>query len=228
MTIIQPILTSENIVDITDYVNQYRLKNQAPSLEWDTIVSAFSQKWSYFMTKNNVFKHSGSSLYGENISYFRGYGTDIMVLIKLAIDNWYNEISLYNFNKPGFSEATGHFTCLVWQSSKTFGIGISINDMTNEAYISFNSSPPGNIIGQFQQNVLPISSTTIPVPIPQVPIPITIPSLPQVYPIHTNNKLSVIFKLQQLINKVNSGYEKYYIIDDINKIINKIQNSSSF
>jgi hypothetical protein len=234
MSIVQPFLTSENIIDITEYVNKYRSKHQADPLEWDTIIANFTQNWSYYMTSNHVFKHSGSSLYGENIAYFRGYGSDVMVLIKLAIDNWYNEVTLYNFNKPGYSEATGHFTCLVWQASKMFGMGISINNSTNEVYISFNTSPRGNIIGQFQQNVLPSSFIPIPIPIPPVPVPVPIPPVPvpippvHVPPIHTNNKLSVIFKLQQLINQVNSGYAKYYIISDIHKIINKIQNSSPF
>jgi len=50
-----------------------------------------------------------------------------MTLLKLSIDNWYNEIKLYNFKNPGFSNKTDHFTCLVWKSSKSFSIGISIN-----------------------------------------------------------------------------------------------------
>jgi hypothetical protein len=37
-----------------------------------------------------------------------------------------------------------------------------------------NTSPPGNIIGQFQENVLPLSSRPIPIPIP-TPIPTPIP-----------------------------------------------------
>ena len=220
MTIIQPVLTIEHIDEIKEYINQYRLKNQAAPLEWDNTIYIFAQKWSSYMTKNNVFKHSGSYLYGENIAYFRGYGTDIMVLIKLAIDNWYNEISLYNFNKPGFSEATGHFTCLVWQASKTFGMGITMNDSTNEAYISFNSSPPGNIIGQFQQNVLPLSYLPTPTPVPT--------PVPRPTPTPTNNKQLIIFHLQKVINEININYKKLYIIRDINNIINEIQMSSPF
>lgn len=239
MTIIQPTLSYEDILDITAYVNAYRLKNQALPLIWDTTISMFSQNWSYYMNSNNVFKHSGSTLYGENIAYFRGYGSDAVVLMKLAIDNWYNEINLYNFNRPGFSEATGHFTCLVWQASKMFGMGISINENTNEVYISFNTSPPGNIIGQFQENVLPLSSNPVPGPMPlPVPVPVPMPlpyPLPKPYPcpvpippVTTNNKQVVIFKLHNIINEINTNYSKYYIIQNINKIINKIQISSPF
>lgn len=154
MSLNQPALNDRNIIDLTNYVNAYRAKNQAPPLVWDNTIATFSQNWTYYMTSNNLFKHSGTPLYGENISYFEGYGTDPMTLLFLAIDGWYNEISLYNFNNPGFADATGHFTCLVWLTSTSFGMGITINESTGESYISFNTNPPGNIIGEFQQNVL--------------------------------------------------------------------------
>jgi len=232
MSIVQPTLSYENILEIKAYVNEYRLKNQAAPFIWDNTIATFTQNWSYYMTSNHVFKHSGSTLYGENIAYFRGYGTDVMVLLKLAIDNWYNEILLYNFNKPGYSEATGHFTCLVWQASKSFGMGISINNSTNEVYISLNTSPPGNIIGQFQQNVLPLITNPTPIPTPN-PYPIPTPNpypipTPNPYPIPTNNKQTVIFHLQKIINQVNMNYSKNRIINDISKVINEIQDSSSF
>jgi hypothetical protein len=174
MPITQPYLSYQDISEISDYVNDYRARNQAPPLIWNSVIASFSQNWSYNMTNTHSFKHSGTPSYGENIAYFRGYGTNVIELIKLAFDNWYNEISLYNFNRPGYSEATGHFTCLVWVASKSFGMGISIDTDTGEAYISMNTSPPGNIIGQFQENVLPLGSRPIPIPIP-TPIPTPIP-----------------------------------------------------
>lgn len=82
MTIQQPVLTTNQITEITNYVNAYRAKNQAPPLIWDATIAEFSQSWSFYLISNNEFKHSGNHLYGENLAYFQGYGTDVMALLK--------------------------------------------------------------------------------------------------------------------------------------------------
>jgi uncharacterized protein YkwD len=167
----QPILTPSQKMEITAYVNAYRTKNQAPPLQWDDTIYTFSESWAYYLDVSNVIQHSGNPLYGENIAFLQGYGVNIINLMKKSIDLWYNEIALYNFNNPGFTENTGHFTCLVWKSSTHFAMGISINYSTDAVFITMNTSPPGNYIGEFEQNVLP----TIVLPpcnmIPPAPIP---------------------------------------------------------
>jgi len=196
------------------------------------------------MTAYNIFKHSGTPLYGENISFFEGYGTDPMTLLKLAIDGWYNEVSLYNFDNPGYSSATGHFTCLVWLTSTRFGMGISINQSTGQAYISFNTFPPGNIIGQFQQNVLPATSlpdpNPLPLPLPEpypnpdpthCPLPEPCPTpepLPEPCPLVTSNKKVILSQLLNVISKLSHRYNPSLIIRDIYVIMNQIQTSSDF
>jgi hypothetical protein len=161
-------LTPDQLTVIASYINAYRAKNQAPPMSYDSNIAGFSQQWSSYLLTNNLFQHSGTPLYGENLAYFEGYGTDPVKLVKMAIDAWYNEISLYDFNNPGFSEATGHFTCLVWLASTSFGIAVSINPVTSAAIITMNTSPQGNVIGEFAQNVLPVS---VPVPVPTCGIP---------------------------------------------------------
>jgi hypothetical protein len=234
MSIIQPVLTGAQITEITAYINNYRSLNQAPPLVWDTNILISSNLWSQHLLINNIFQHSGNPLYGENLAYFRGYGLDIMDLLKKSVDSWYNEISSYDFTKPGFSSATGHFTCLVWGSSTNFAISISINTATTSADIVFNTSPPGNVEGQYQTNVLPlVPSVPVPGPVPiPVPIPVPEPSplpepspVPSPPPISNSEKIvTIINDLQNIIFSISRNQSIYFILEYIQKVIDKLYN----
>lgn len=248
MSILQPIVSQSIIDEITAHINTYRTQHQAPPLLWDSNIAKFSQQWSYYLAANNLFEHSNNNKYGENLALFQGYGNDTITLFKNAIDAWYNEVIKYDFNNPKFSSQTGHFTCLVWKSSTNFGMGISINSITNAADITFNTSPPGNVSGQFQTNVLselapvpvpapapspvPVPSPSpVPVPVPSpspVPVPVPSPSpVPAPTPIPTPplqliNKQAFIIALYNVINAIRFNRSRPSIINYINNIINQL------
>ena len=237
MSINQPILNSAQITEITNYVNAYRIVHQSPPLKWNAAIATFSQQWSYYLNSNNLFQHSSTKLYGENLAMFQGYGSDVMTLLKKSVDNWYAEISAYDFNKPAFSSATGHFTCLVWKNSTDFGMGFSINTTNNLVDITFNTSPPGNVIGKFQQNVLPkIGTVPVPVPVPS-PIPVPVPPpvpVPVPAPVPTpipvpvpapSNKTQIITNLNYIITLIQSYSHKYVIYSSIYAVISLVNNS---
>jgi hypothetical protein len=211
-------LTSNQQQEIVDYINVYRAKNQASPLLWDSTIALFSQHWSDYLLSNKLFQHSGTQLYGENLAYFQGYGSDPMTLLKNAVDAWYNEISAYNFSQPGFSETTGHFTCLVWLASTHMGMGISYNATTNTAIITMNTSPPGNVIGKFQQNVLPLVGSIPPVIVP--PPPTTPPSTTTHPPLNT--KYNLVHQLYDVIQDIRLNHSKTIIERKINNVMNGI------
>lgn len=63
------------------------------------------------------------------------------------MDAWYDEISLYDYNDPGFSTETGHFTQLIWNSSVELGCAIvNCNNAWNQ-YTICEYYPMGNIVG---------------------------------------------------------------------------------
>lgn len=223
----QIFLTEGHKQEITSYINQYRKAHQVPDLIWDDNISLYSQEWSNYLLSNNVFQHSGSSLYGENLAYFKGYGEDPMTLIKLSIDMWYQEIKDYDFTNPGFRSTTGHFTCLVWKSSKKLGMGISISN--NTAVISFNTSPPGNILGEFEQNVFPkVDNIPIPLPTP-VPEPAPAPApepAPGLEPMPTPQELLPSFSEISLVPPKQHTYHTHkivYMITMLYKIIDELK-----
>lgn len=223
MSIQQPTITPEQKTEITNYINNYRARHQSPPLTWDETIATFAQQWSFYLLSNNLFQHSGSALYGENLAYFEGYGNDIVVLLKKAIDNWYNEITLYDFTNPGYKQGTGHFTCLVWKSSTKFGMGFSIDPSNNNKVdITFNTEPPGNYQGQFAQNVLaPTGTTPLPLPTPTpspTPTPIPIPTPAQ------SNKKAIIVALYNIIYIIQSNQPKVKVISALYDLIKVVNN----
>jgi hypothetical protein len=151
-----------------------------------------------------------------------------MILIKKAIDMWYNEVNLYDFNSPGFSKGTGHFTFLVWKNSSKFGMGFSINTSNNSVDITMKTSPPGNVIGQFQDNVLPIAAAPEPIPFPTpTPTPNPIPNpnpTPVPVPEPSYNKHIIISGIYNIIHLIQTNQPKVTIISAIYNLIKLINN----
>lgn len=78
--------------------------------------------------------------------------------MKSAIDSFYSEIKFYDYNNPGFSMKTGHFTQVVWKSSIEIGVGIATypdQQYKHRTVVCISYRPPGNYQGQFRENVLP-------------------------------------------------------------------------
>jgi glioma pathogenesis-related protein 2 len=70
-----------------------------------------------------------------------------------ATQSWYDEIKDYNFNRPGFSMSTGHFTQVVWKSTTKLGMGIGFADGGRKVIVVAQYGPAGNMMGDFPQNV---------------------------------------------------------------------------
>ena len=94
--------------------------------------------------------HSSNTFHGEwmgeNLASAYGYSING----ELPTNMWYNEIKDYNFNKPGFSSNTGHFTQVVWKASKEFGIGLACSGY---CYMTGNYYPGGNYNNMYSTQV---------------------------------------------------------------------------
>ena len=65
---------------------------------------------------------------------------------------WYEEQDKYRYNTPGFSSSTGHFTQIVWVGSRELGAGKAVSS-TGAQFVVARYQPPGNVVGQFPDNV---------------------------------------------------------------------------
>ena len=132
--------------------NIYRAKHGAPPLILSSQLNDLAQQHAEQLARTNRLVHSGNTRYGENLYAF-GSSSQALPRPEAAVDRWYGEKQSYNFNKPAFGTGTGHFTQLVWKSSKELGMGIA-QAADGTWYVVAHYSPPGNIAGQFPTNVL--------------------------------------------------------------------------
>jgi len=132
--------------------NIYRAKHGVPPLALSSQLNGVAQQYAEQLARTNQLVHSDNTQLGENLYAFESSG-QTLPRPEAVVDRWYSEIQNYNFDKPGFHTETGHFTQLVWKSSKELGIGIA-QAAAGTWYVVANYNPPGNISGQFPLNVL--------------------------------------------------------------------------
>lgn len=146
--------------DMLERHNVLRALHGAPNMTWNDELTRFAADYAAnnFTCDNVQLIHSGGP-YGENLA--AGYvGGDA------PVDAWYDEISLYNYSDPGFSEPTGHFTQLIWNTSLELGCAIVTCDNAWHQYTICEYYPRGNIVGMneeltqeiFSEHVLPLLS----------------------------------------------------------------------
>ncbi|KAF9384565.1 hypothetical protein CPB97_005561 [Podila verticillata] len=132
---------------ILDTHNKFRALHGAGPLTWNDKAAKFGNNW----IQACKFQHSGGP-FGENLA--AGYKD-----FKTSITAWYNEEKQYNYNNPGFSGATGHFTQVVWKDTKSVGCAKKFCPGNNWTIYICNYQAAGNIVGNngayFRKNVLP-------------------------------------------------------------------------
>jgi uncharacterized protein YkwD len=137
-----------------DTHNKYRQKHHVGNLVLSKDLCNIAQKYAESLARTGNFAHSGDSYngnpMGENL--FACYGMKITG--KTMTDDWYNEINDYNFNRPGFTSGTGHFTQVVWKGSKQVGFGYA-QARDGYYYGVANYYPAGNYMNEFEDNVFP-------------------------------------------------------------------------
>jgi uncharacterized protein YkwD len=138
--------------DIDAYLsshNSVRAQHGAAPLTWSDQLAGKAQQWA----NNCVNHHSGGTLgpYGENLAAGTGSNFGISEAVKL----WTNEASSYNPNNPQAS----HFTQVVWKATTQLGCasaecnGIFDPSFGLAKFVVCEYSPPGNVEGQYAQNV---------------------------------------------------------------------------
>lgn len=142
----------------TNMLNEHNKKRAlhqgVNALTWSSELASYAQNYAdkYSCPSNGALIHSQGK-YGENLaSGYSDVGT---------VDAWYDEIKQYNYNAPGFNEATGHFSQVIWKGSQQ--LGCAYKDCNNAwgKYVVCEYYPMGNIVvtgstTYWSQNVPPL------------------------------------------------------------------------
>ena len=139
----------EFYTDLLREHNTYRKKHDSGPLKWSPRAAAKAQEWADHLASTGRLQHGNHEGMGQNLAYFSG-GT---LTAHHTAELWYNESSNYNYNRPGFSSSTGHFTQLIWASTTEAGFGRAVNGQTT--FVVANYIPAGNVQGRFEENVKP-------------------------------------------------------------------------
>lgn len=137
-----------------DTHNKYRAKHKAPALKYSASMAKEAQAWADKLASTGQMAHASPKERnndGENIFYVFGQ-TELGG--REAVDAWYAEIKDYDFDNDRFAGNTGHFTQVVWKSTKEMGIAYSRTD-DGKIFVVGRYRPAGNFMSQFEANISP-------------------------------------------------------------------------
>ncbi|EDV48050.2 uncharacterized protein Dere_GG13534 [Drosophila erecta] len=129
--------------------NRLREKHRSPPLTLDSDLSKGCEEYAKELAAKEKLEHSSNAgqKYGENLCMRSEKPLQ-------CVQDWYNEIKSYDFEKGQFSMHTGHFTALVWKNAKKMGFG-QATDARGYYWVVARYYPPVNVNGQFKENVVP-------------------------------------------------------------------------
>ncbi|KAK1119368.1 hypothetical protein K0M31_013202 [Melipona bicolor] len=149
---------SEFITECLCWHNVYRQRHNAPPLTMSPQLCEYAQTWANHLAHTNTFYYRNDREVGQNLYCRPGSGIPTDVTGQDVASYWYSAVKQYDFLKePDILHANvnaGHFTQLIWASSRCFGVG-KARSRSGKIIVVANYQPVGNISGQFQNNVLP-------------------------------------------------------------------------
>ncbi len=133
--------------------NRWRADVGSPSLKWSDKLASIAQGWADHLKKDNCAMYHSNNGYGENI-----YQASPLIWSdgrrdfqhkspQEVTDAWGNEIKDYNYAANSCSGVCGHYTQLVWKTTKEVGCAMSVCGDNGQIWVC-SYYPPGNMVGQ--------------------------------------------------------------------------------
>jgi len=133
--------------------NKYRARHGAVDLVLDTELCSRAQQYADCLASTDTFEHSGDPHLGENLYWSWSSDPAWRCGGEEPVTSWYEECRGYTYQTEPRDPGSGHFTQLVWDTSRHLGVGVSQSEKTGRFYVVMKYDPPGNVIGSYTRHV---------------------------------------------------------------------------
>ncbi|KAK9701788.1 Cysteine-rich secretory protein family [Popillia japonica] len=149
---------SDFITDCLCWHNVYRQRHSSPALTMSSELCHLAQTWANHLAHTNRFYYRNDKDIGQNLLCRQSNSLQNDVSGQEVASYWYSAVRQYDYGKePDVLHANvnaGHFTQLVWASSKYFGVG-KARSRSGKVLVVAHYAPAGNTSGAYKYNVLP-------------------------------------------------------------------------
>ncbi|XP_053601065.1 uncharacterized protein LOC128669876 [Plodia interpunctella] len=160
---------SDFITECLCWHNVYRQRHGSPQLYMAPELCDYAQAWANHLAHTNKFHYRNDRDVGQNLYQRPVSALQPDVTGQEVSSYWYAAVRQYNFFKESdvlhANVNAGHFTQMVWVATRFFGVG-KARSRAGKIIVVANYSPPGNLSGQFENNVLPPLPDTFADPAP--------------------------------------------------------------
>ena len=122
--------------------NVVRAREHVPPLQWSERLAGYARAWAERLLTEKRFLHHRDRAYGENLFEISGARASPAQVVAA----WDAESADYDYLTNKCRGVCGHYTQVVWASTKQVGCGVA-RDSRREIWVC-NYDPPGNWIGK--------------------------------------------------------------------------------
>jgi uncharacterized protein YkwD len=122
--------------------NAVRARVNVPPLVWSDRLADMAQGWANRLLASKGLAHRPASSYGENLFEIVGARSSPVQVVY----TWDSESQDYDHASNTCRKVCGHYTQVVWASTKQVGCGVA-RDSRREVWVC-NYDPPGNWVGK--------------------------------------------------------------------------------
>jgi len=135
--------------------NLHREDHQVEPLQFAEDLHHQAQAWAEQLASQDKLEHSVSDgQYGENVAMKFSSSSDFVYTGGMATDQWYSELDMYDFQGPENQLRCGHFSQVVWKSTREAGFG-QARAASGKMYVVGQYRPPANFQNEWHANIFP-------------------------------------------------------------------------